>query len=205
MDSQVIERYRKIRREADVPAKYALLWAKNDVRAEYPGVEWDWDSHTSMLGEGMVGRYRIEIRATIEDDPMLMGEFTDNWRPSAYQNPEWRGDISSNDVLRWYLPMTSVETHRAELRRVMGRHEAYMLATRYVRQELAADREPEQYIISVSVFPGDDDVETGSASVGGFDVPDTNAEEYLIERAGDLIAEALAEAERNDKAEHTDD
>lgn len=200
MDANVKERYLKIRRETGVPARYALTWAQNDVRTKYPDIEWDWSPEWNNLGVGMVGPFRVEVKAEYEHDPILSGSFTDNWEPGAYQNPEWRGDISSNDVLRWYLPMTSVETHWADLRKTFGRHEAYTLANRYVRQELAADREPDQYIITVGVFDAEYN-EIGSAAVGGFDLPDKDAEEHLIESAADLIAEALSEAERNTKAE----
>ncbi len=195
MDTTVLNRYRRFRRETAAPAKIALEWAKNDPAAVYPDIAWGSSAYTTVLGEGTVGRYEIVVKVEHEDDPILMGSFDDTWTEGAVENPKWRNDRWNTS--RWYHPMTSIGQHVKALRESgMARHDAYRLATSYVMTEMKRDREPEQYFISVTASRND--IELGDAVVGGFDVPEDNAEEHLIGCALDLIAEAVSMAEDND-------
>lgn len=75
-----------------------------------------------------------------------------------------------------------------------SRHATYLTALGYLREDARRAVEPEQYIITVMVDR--DDITLADLSTHGFDVPDdpADARRQFIDRANELIAEAVDEA-----------
>lgn len=190
-----LARYRK-HRAAGVPASAAYTWVTGpDPLAAYPGLTWHttvpWPSLPSATGEHH--GYRITVTFALEQDPEPRGKFTDN-PDGAIQNPAWRPGLSGYEqVYRWYRAESgTLEGHRADLRRVLGRHDAWLTARRYLLEELAADISPIRYVCTAQVSLAG--IPLATESLYGIDTGGDPHDGYLREVAAEQITEALGAA-----------
>jgi len=79
----------------------------------------------------------VKVTATPADSDMSwVGEYTDTWQPGAIDRTQGRG--GNHREYRYFVPANSMEEHRRGLRKLgYGKHEAWVLARSYVRQDYA--------------------------------------------------------------------
>lgn len=173
--SELAELYRMMRRR-DPSLRAVKVWHDAE-RQRTPSYELEFDDGQgrhgpdgSLVAELHVDGYDVKVRVVIDEDPQVMGKFTDTWEPGVVAIPENR---DRNDRYTYFLPDCTYEGHRRGLLS-MGypKHEADCLARSYVKQDMerATSEDYCQYVAIVCVEANG--VELAHDALGGIDVGD---------------------------------
>src|SRR5262245_41860559 len=201
VEARAAEHAAKLQRYAEARAEgYAASTAWH-YASQPPAPALDWTEDASgLVANVQAGGFTVRLRSREDADASYWqrGTFTDSWSPDVVPLPEPR----ERGTYRYWRPDEgmSYREHRSGLRKLgKSKHEAHVLASRYVAADFAAAcRGVESvYVVATAYAAG---VELGSASIGGCEL-DTSSRAPSVERQLDaivsdygLVDEAVREA-----------
>jgi hypothetical protein len=215
MDAKIIREYQKHRKEG-IDARNALRWAKSsakyaEIRDRDYDFQYDRDRQVARFTRGI---FNVKVEIVDDDDGMdrsFVGEMTDQPPYGGYAEGvidryrrlyHERADDIRNNEYRYIVLETGYTEQVDSLRKMkIGKAEADRLAREYVERDIDL-LESEQYnsygvVVTLSIG----EIEVLHNSLWGIDTDsDPSDEDYTIEVAEDLIADAIAESNERVKA-----
>lgn len=173
-----LTRARDLRREhPNTPARHLIAWARHEAARP------EWLAGLVVDGSADADGFTLALSVSYDEYALGFGTFADEWSPGAIPTPNGQ----SARHFRYYVPECTADEHREGLRAMgYGRHESWVMAQRWVREDMHRAINADYHAVTVTASR--EGIELGRGDLCGVVDP------YDAGLVYDVASEAIHEA-----------